>query len=196
VEGSARGGSYQSEINLMKNGSLIASVHRQTAHATARPQQRGGTVMPGFTLELSGPCNESFTPSTARTRAWPRAASPLANTYTGPITLDANARIVARARNPSQRQTGGPPISSPWSSPVAGTFVVNPPRLIITELMFHPEPPPAGSTNAASDFEFLELENIGATPINLFGFRFLSGIDFTFTSASSVTNLAPGEPCW
>ena len=40
---------------------------------------------------------------------------------------------------------------------------------------------------------FLELKNVGATPVDLVGFRFLSGIDFTFTSASGVTILAPGE---
>ena len=156
----------------------------------------GGNVMSGFTLELSGPTNATifYTRDGSDPRLSQGGLSSRANPYTGPITLDGNefeAWLGRATVEPAPDR--GPPISSPGRSPAASTFVVNPPRLIVTELMFHPEPPPVGSTNTASDFEFVELENIGATPLNLLGFRFLSGIDFTFTSASSVTNLAPGE---
>ena len=44
--------------------------------------------------------------------------------YSGPIPLRSDARLVARARNPAQRQTGGPPVSTPWSGPVSATFTV------------------------------------------------------------------------
>ena len=46
--------------------------------------------------------------------------------YAGPIALQGDTRVVARARNPGQRQTGGPPISTPWSSPVTADFKVTP----------------------------------------------------------------------
>ena len=46
--------------------------------------------------------------------------------YSGPIPIRSNIVIVARARNPNQHQTGGPPSSTPWSSPVTAKFVVTP----------------------------------------------------------------------
>jgi hypothetical protein len=38
--------------------------------------------------------------------------------YTNAISLKANAQVTARARNLNQRQTDGPPVSTPWSGPV------------------------------------------------------------------------------
>lgn len=60
--------------------------------------------------------------------------------------------------------------------------------LVFSELMYNPLP---SSTNAADDdqFEFLELRNTTASPINLSGAYFSAGITFTFPSG---TNLAAG----
>jgi hypothetical protein len=44
--------------------------------------------------------------------------------------------------------------------------------LRITELMYNPV--------GGQDYEFLELRNVGATPLNLAGVRFVEGITFTF----------------
>ncbi|MBK7998616.1 MAG: lamin tail domain-containing protein [Verrucomicrobia bacterium] len=63
--------------------------------------------------------------------------------------------------------------------------------LRITEIMYHPPTPPAGSVYEAEDFEYIELRNTGPTNINLTGVRFVRGIDFNFTG-SAVTDLAPG----
>ena len=52
------------------------------------------------------------------------AISPHALIYTSAIPLRTNVSVIARARNPDQRQIGGPPISSPWSSPVTAKFVI------------------------------------------------------------------------
>jgi len=35
--------------------------------------------------------------------------------YTGPVQIEAGAPLLARARNPKQIQSGGPPTSTPWS---------------------------------------------------------------------------------
>src|SRR5437588_5380644 len=56
--------------------------------------------------------------------------------------------------------------------------------------MFNPPPQP-GDTNNAQEFEYVELKNIGPTPLDLTGVRLTNGIYFNFTS-SAVTNLAPG----
>src|SRR5205814_711499 len=105
---------------------------------------------------------------------------PQALTYAAPIALSANARAFARARN-----------GVAWSPPTVGNFVVNTPLLVITEIMYHPQTPPAGSPFTAEDFEFVELKNIGATALDLDGIRFTNGIAFSF-GGSAVTRLDPG----
>ncbi len=57
--------------------------------------------------------------------------------------------------------------------------------LRITELNYHPHDPTAAElaidpTLKSSDFEFIELENIGSKTIRLTDARFLEGIEFTF----------------
>jgi len=95
---------------------------------------------------------------------------------------------------------------SHWSEPVQlvvgnATSAVRD-TLRITEINYNPHDPtaaelatqPAGDPDfTASDFEFLELKNVGAEPIaDLTGVRFTRGITFDFTY-SDVTLLAPGE---
>jgi hypothetical protein len=81
---------------------------------------------------------------------------------------------------------------------VTTTFVGPDPvrDLRITELMYHPDDPTATEIAAgftdSDEFEFIELRNIGAHPLDLSSLRFTSGIAFDF-STSAVTTLAPGE---
>ena len=120
---------------------------------------------------------------------------PGARVYSGPLTFNANARVAARARNLDHWNLTGPdnpPLSTPWSGVTAASFVVQTPPLVITELMYHPQPPPAGNTNDADNFEYIEFKNRGTSALNLVGFRFTNGVDFTFSTASSVTSLPPG----
>ena len=42
--------------------------------------------------------------------------------YSGPIPIKSDAKIVARAHNAKQRQSGGPPASTPWSGPVKASY--------------------------------------------------------------------------
>jgi hypothetical protein len=190
-----RGGSYQSEINRMKNwlSNRMDFIDKQL---TPRPQLSapGGPVPPDFVLTITGPPGATvyYTWDGSDPRASQGGVVPRAILYTGPIRLSANARVVARARNLSVRQSGGPPSSTPWSGPVAATFVLKPPPLLVTELMFHPAAVP-GLTNSASDFEFIELKNISAERLSLVGYRFTNGVVFTFTATNGVTDLDPGQ---
>jgi CotH kinase protein/Lamin Tail Domain len=59
--------------------------------------------------------------------------------------------------------------------------------LRITEIMYHP-PVMAGDTALPDEYEFIELRNTGATPIDLTNVHFNNGITFSFTTGS----LAPG----
>jgi len=101
-----------------------------------------------------------------------------AQTYTGSIILNDNARVFARAR-----------VGATWSPPSIATYVVRRPRLVITEIMYHPLPPPLGSTNSDEDFEYVELRNVGTTPLAIGGYTISGGIDFTFPART----LAVGE---
>ncbi len=60
--------------------------------------------------------------------------------------------------------------------------------LRITEIMYNPAPPPAGSPYNNEDFEYIELKNIGPVSINLAGVHFTNGVEFAFGNV----NLAAG----
>ena len=67
-------------------------------------------------------------------------------------------------------------------------------NLVISELMYHPGPSSDEEIAAGYDdsdfFEFIELTNIGAHPVQLGGARFDDGVRFVF---SDDTELAPGS---
>lgn len=161
----------------------------------------GGAIAPGFVLTIQSSTIESntttyYTLDGTDPRLPGGAINPAAYSGRAPlaVTLNANARVFARNRNLAHSNpTGGviggnPPISSPWSGPVAATFVVSTPPLAVTEIMYHP----AGG-GEESDLEFLELRNVGNQVLDLAGIRFTRGIDFTFTAAGAITQLAPGQ---
>ena len=93
----------------------------------------------------------------------------------GPVTLtvNANLRLVARSK-----QAGA--WKSTFSGPNAVSLYTLVPSLRITEIMYHPAPPPPGSTNSAEDFEYVEVKNIGGLPLNVNGYRLSGGVQFTF----------------
>jgi hypothetical protein len=71
---------------------------------------------------------------------------------------------------------------------ITSTAISNPLRehLRVTELLADPV--------GGGDYEFVELRNTGAQPLDLSGVRFSQGITFDF-SAAGFTNLNPGEYC-
>lgn len=117
----------------------------------------GGTIY--YTLDGSDP----------RAQKTNGAVAAGALTYGAPITLNDNARVFARAR-----------VGTTWSPPAIATYVVNRPRLVITEIMYHPVAGLVSGTNTESEFEYVELRNVGATPLNVNGYTIGGGIDFTF----------------
>ena len=201
-------GTYQGEINFLKQW-LADRVNFIGTNFLRAPvfSQPGGNITNGFVLTVSP---SATLPGTVtyytldgtdpRTRGGGLAAGVRSNTGTLYLTLVNNARVFARNFNPSHANAtnypgsvgGNPPISSSWSGPAIGTFVINTPKLVISEIMYHPAAPATG-TNSAGDFEFIELKNSGATTINLVGFRFTNGISFTFTATNSITQLAAGQ---
>lgn len=195
---SPRGGSYQAEVNMMKAW-LSNRVDFIDTNFLAAPQlsSAGGPITPGASVSISAPAGATvyYTLDGTDPRANGGEVSIKALSYTGPITLTQNARLVTRARNLNHKNLTGankPPLSSPWSGPVAATFVAATPSLTVTELMYHPAPSAPGAGDA-DDYEFIELKNTGSQTLSLIGFKFTRGIDYTFTSASGATSLGPGQ---
>lgn len=106
------------------------------------------------------------------------------------LVLPESARLTARAREGSN-----------WSPLVSGVFLVEEPanasNLAISEINYHPrdvtlaefvDAAPVTVENAEV-FEYLELENTGSSPINLFQLSFADGVDFT----ADLKILNPGE---
>jgi Fn3 domain-containing protein len=91
-----------------------------------RLSRNGGSVPPGSFLSFTTSTNVSvyYTLDGSDPRLSQGAISSSAIAYKGPIVLQTNMQIVARARNPNQRQSGGPPASTPWSGRVEAKFVI------------------------------------------------------------------------
>jgi hypothetical protein len=64
-------------------------------------------------------------------------------------------------------------------------IAVPPPPLRVTELMYNP---PGSSAVAGDEYEYIELQNTGTSPLNITGYKFAAGVDFTFPNLI----LAPG----
>jgi hypothetical protein len=186
---------YQSAINSMKSWLANRTTFMDTQFV-ARPLLNlpAGPVTNGTSITLQGPSGATiyYTLDGTDPRAPGGAVSAKALTYSSPITIQNNARVFARARNLNSRNLTGPrnpPLSTPWSSYSAATYVVQTPPLAVTEIMFNPPSAPPGINYTNEDYEYIELKNNGSTTLNLPGFSFTNGIDFQFTSGT----LNPGE---
>ncbi|MCW5559416.1 MAG: CotH kinase family protein, partial [Verrucomicrobiae bacterium] len=197
-----RGGGYDGEIRLLKTW-LQTRTAFMDSQFVAPPSfaQPGATVPAGTQVLLNIPANTTvyYTLDGSDPRAQRSttgdAIAPGALPYTGPILLQDNARIVARARNPQHTARTGPnnpPLRSIWSGPVAETFVVKPIPVRLTEVMYHPKGDGPDSDLTEEDFEFLELQNTGDTPLDLAGFALEGTIGFPFSEATPNRVISPG----
>jgi hypothetical protein len=120
-----RGGTYQAEVDWMKTW-LQQRMEFIDNQLTTPPQlnQKSGRVNAGFQLTLTGPTNATlyYTLDGSDPRLPQGGISSNAVAYAEPILLNGDTRVIARARNPDQRQVGGPPISTPWSAPVRADY--------------------------------------------------------------------------
>jgi len=127
-----RGGSYQGELALMKDwlSQRLDFIDEQLV-PLPRLSRAGGRISPDTLLTLSASDSSTnttlyYTLDGSDPRLPQGAISSNAIAYTNSISLAASAHVIVRARNPRRRQTGGPPMSTPWSGPVAATFEVAP----------------------------------------------------------------------
>ena len=194
-----RGGSYQAELDAMKRwvSNRLDFVDRQLAQRPV-PSLDSGVVVAGTVLTLSPGPNSSTNAAIWYTLdgSDPRALgvsnrSPAAVRYTGPIPVTGPVRLVARTLDPSRRQTGGPPSTTPWSGPVTRTFLTSPPPLTLTEIHFHPSDQRGDRNFDPDESEFLELKNTSGGSLDLTGFRLEGDVTFTFDATNGTRVLPP-----
>jgi len=107
--------------------------------------------------------------------------------YSGPFILPRTGTVKARVLK-----------NGIWSPLLEASFIVgqtaSSSNLVISEFNYNPVASPAellaGYTSQM--FEWMELMNVSADPVELTGCRFDDGITFNFTNHSSVQILAPG----
>lgn len=122
-----RGGSYQSEVDWMKRwlSERMDFIDNQLVQPPTLDHP-GGEVNRGTQLTITGPPGATiyYTQDGSDPRQPQGGISRDAKIYSGPIEIGSEMRVMVRARNPEVRQTGGPPVSTPWSSPVSASFTI------------------------------------------------------------------------
>lgn len=125
-----RGGSYQTEIELMKNwlSNRVDFIDGQLAqpprlnHVVGRVPKDFPFTLTASDLSTNGAIYYTLDGSDPRL---PQGAiSSSAIRYTKPIPIPSIARVVARAHDPARRQEGGPQSSTPWSALISAKFEV------------------------------------------------------------------------
>jgi hypothetical protein len=138
----------------------------------------GGEVVSGFNLTMSAPEGQIYYTTDGRDPRLPGGATvPGALLYAGPVMIDRNVKFTARTLSGGQWSglaTEAAFQLAPYGSP-----------LRISEIMYNPKDPNAFDSIDNSAYEFLEMHNTGAAPVDLSGCYF-EGISFSFPQGSSV----------
>ena len=150
----------------------------------------GGAVEPAEPLTMSGSGRVYYTLDGSDPRMSGGAIATTAIWYTSAIYLSETTLVKARAMS-----------DGVWSALSEARFYVGTSataeNLLVTEINYHPQPPTSAElildpASIASNFEFVELTNIGNEWIDLTSVEFANGIAFDFTD-SAITRLDPGE---
>lgn len=146
----------------------------------------GGMVTNGFRVTLAPPPGATlyYTLNGTDPRVSGGGVRVGALSANGPVTvtISSNTRIVARAKTATAWK-------NTWSGPTASTYFTTFPPLRITEVMYHPAPPPPGLSTDEDNFEFIEVKNISGISLNVNGYSLAGGIQFVFGSLT----LGPGQ---
>lgn len=147
---------------------------------------RGGTIPSGSSLTLTNPNSPAtgtiyYTLDGTDPRASGGGLSGGAIAYSSGFILGQSKRLMARVLR-----------DGVWSPLEDLTFLVEAPKLRLAEMMFNPPSPGTGSPYGRDEFEFLELVNIGSTPIDLSGMAFNAGITTTLPTGTILAAGARG----
>ncbi|MDB4488484.1 CotH kinase family protein [Akkermansiaceae bacterium] len=184
-------GGYTNQVNVLKNW-LSTRTSWIDGQYTGKPQftVSPGLVSSGTTVSFSGGGGTIYYTTDGTDPRLPGGGVSASASTSPPIDVTSTMVITARARS-------GTGLTS-WSGPAQGTFLVGTPaaasNLVVSEMMYAPATPSVAEQAVSadpSDFEWIELRNVGSEVIQLADVRFEAGIDFDFTSGNLAT-LAPG----
>ncbi len=160
---------------------------------------RGGTVIPAQGAATTQGTNSGYINQlVVANQPWAfrqRTVSPKGNEYrfvTGPYDRQLSARggsiTLSKPVNPMDLSAGYTVVQT---QTYTGTATAHQNQLRVSELNFRPAPATPAELAVlpglvASDFEFIELVNTGASALDLGGARFEEGIDFTFPAGYSL----------
>jgi hypothetical protein len=146
--------------------------------------QFGGAISNGFMLSMTAPNTIFYTLDGSDPRD-PGTGAAQGLIYAAAIPLIHATRVKARAHD-----------GATWSALAEAVFTVpTVGDLFVSELMYHPRdvtPAETNVTGSRSDFEFVELQNRGNSPVGLAGLTFSDGILFDFAD-SPILTLAPND---
>ncbi len=135
-------------------------------------------VQPGFVLKIQKPGAQNgvvvYTTDGSDPRAIGGGLSASSYQADEEIDLTVNATLVIKARMLK---------GTTWSALHQIILYTNNDygNLKLTEIHYHPIDEIVGrDTISDNEFEFLELKNIGTVPVNLSGFYFIEGVEYTF----------------
>ena len=160
-------------------GELVAAgLYTDLSAPTFSPN--GGNVAAGSTATITNP-NASGSIVYTLDGSDPRTpANPSAIAYAGPITISNSVVITAAVVD-----------GSVSSAATSASFQV--PTLAITEMHYHPANPTPDEAlagfSSADDFEFIELQNVSDSTLDLSNLFFTTGI----TANPAAQDIAPGE---
>ncbi len=167
---------WPGEVRNLKNWLAVrASWIDSQFLAPPRFSAPGGKVDPGFEVAITASSGTVYyTLDGSDPRASGGSVAPQARRYTGPIVIEQNVRVVARAMTSQSR----------WSAPAVETYVIAPSPLVITEIMYHPADGPPGSPYEDNDYEFIEFFNRSDRIVDLTGVRVTEGVQFAFAEGT------------
>ncbi len=121
----------------------------------------------------SGSSDLLMLPQITGTTVLESGISPTAIAYTGPIAIDETTTVKARVLRGVE-----------WSAMVDSFYSVDVP-IRISEIYYNPP-------GASELTEFIEIENISASPVDLTGVKFTAGIAYEFLATDAVRIVPPG----
>lgn len=177
-----------------RNAQFLAEARARGFYPALEPpvlNPRGGILAPGQTLTLTHPNPGGiiyFTTDGSDPR--PAGGGPVAagTPYAGPLVMDRPGQLKARVLQ-----------GAVWSALEEagfslGTVPASAANLVVSEFCYAPAGPRTAeeSSFAASDFEFIELQNISAYNVDLAGVRVGLGVDYEIAPPPAQTVIPPG----
>ncbi len=169
---------------------------RFLASAFADPQGAGtfGTLQ-WRVAEITDPAAPAYVPgSKLKLEIEAGYQSDEITTYAAGFRFPAVACIAGHTYRARVRMKDNTGRWSHWSAPVQFTATsasVAPYQqsLVISEIMYHPTPATAAETAQGwtdDDFEYVEIRNVSAQPVDVTDVRFTKGIDFDFPAGTTI----------